>query len=1256
MNIEQQIYTSCPQGKGYDGISGFQVKARSSGLTDSMSRAILRYSNHYRVPRELRQLEYQYYQSGQELPPEFLDRFPVVQTYHHVEGEFYGLTRIVYRGKDYSGRPGNFYAHTLVFEAEALSSFNYNPIMLSCSGVFETSLDNGSTVLEPLTDLERYVFKTSSQSQDQMVNICRESYKTSYAALLPAFVQQLHLERPIILCFKEYVEATDYIEALLMLLPSETRSRTTFTTYEPDPYTLIKRAGGEGASNNLHIITTPEQETGGSFEFRPHEFTQFLIWNFASEKYSEFPESSPYAQTVIKLCSENRINELNDFQHLLTRLGAGRLPDTWNALIFVRGLENRLQSADALQLVPIVLEAVAGVARTEPQVNLALDIIWPILHAIALGRTEEFFSSARQTVAQLLERLPADSLHRPQARKNLIGLTGQVLVAGNVSRTLTFTELDKTSPSSFLLEVVDRLSQNGWPEISAQTGESDFSRTLQTLQTLAQEPHMREWVGQTLWQRIRSLTERPVPENYLSRCMHALIPLIQQLPPASDLRQKVTAESQTFIQSLLSKGCPACASSMLQLSGENLKRVMPQIYNALVAEGWPANVRIRRPSAPEDQQALMEVLEVAIETLLADPLIFERILPAFHAAELYSFADRLWLRFKDALIRKTSSSQDPSAVINFIAILRKILLPYNCPQEVFELLLLRAKLTPPSTVDGWIAAETELMQQALRCPEPESRIAQAIESLQKRRLEPADLATILVTLSRSSEIPYHGSDVITSEAHNALGKLVRHQLHPSIGYQPDWQGIEQTFQAAHSLKIADRLWQQVGEKLFAAIRKQTENEQVFSLVEALIRILNQYGNPDDLFSLLLWQTDVKVPETLDDWKKRIHTLTQFGLSGNAPDDTMHELFKRIAKLSNPQDQAILLAVIFQGTQGHPSVQNIVFQKYCACIKNPKIGWEMRAALAQEEHHAGTLLVHDFLEHLVLWPEDSSIRLRAWKEHIFSPYPKTVASVSRTLARQLQKQDISKELQVSIAFLEVLDEQFVVQCRPLIVALLVKAPLKMLVTLWKPWFSKVDLSREGLPQATARAALLGLINHIQMTQADRTLDAQKTIEYVQHWQTLRPNLDQEAQEWAVEQMLNLLSRVDLSSTKEFWEIAQNSLREYDRHDRQAAVSYVKQQFDDDPVGLVLQLLVLGQVGMQNIDSPDAEKLAEIVAETTKQLPDAQWDRFWQLLASKTEQSTPPATETYQRFRKMTAPTSRLGRVGSRLIKRFLGRKK
>jgi len=94
--VEQLHYTSCR--RGVSGASGFQVRTVSPGLPQHLFSEIVAHSG-YQRPRE-----------------EDPARLPVAFRGYGLSNGQLAVTASRYAGKDYSGRHGNFFAHTLVFQ------------------------------------------------------------------------------------------------------------------------------------------------------------------------------------------------------------------------------------------------------------------------------------------------------------------------------------------------------------------------------------------------------------------------------------------------------------------------------------------------------------------------------------------------------------------------------------------------------------------------------------------------------------------------------------------------------------------------------------------------------------------------------------------------------------------------------------------------------------------------------------------------------------------------------------------------------------------------------------------------------------------------------------------------------------------------------------------------------------------------------------------------------------------------------------
>jgi hypothetical protein len=107
----QLHYTSCRRGQS--GSAGFQTRTLSPGIRSDEQREIER-RGVYRPPRDARP------EPNEE---EMARDFPHALRSYVLESGRRALTRSLYTGRDYSGRWGNFFAHTLVLEDGELPAY-----------------------------------------------------------------------------------------------------------------------------------------------------------------------------------------------------------------------------------------------------------------------------------------------------------------------------------------------------------------------------------------------------------------------------------------------------------------------------------------------------------------------------------------------------------------------------------------------------------------------------------------------------------------------------------------------------------------------------------------------------------------------------------------------------------------------------------------------------------------------------------------------------------------------------------------------------------------------------------------------------------------------------------------------------------------------------------------------------------------------------------------------------------------------------
>jgi hypothetical protein len=104
MKALQLHYTSCRRGRS--GSAGFQTRAATPGIRPEEQREIER-RGLYRPPRDA---------APEPSADEIARDFPRALRFYTLESGRRALTLSVYSGRDYSGRWGNFFAHTLVLE------------------------------------------------------------------------------------------------------------------------------------------------------------------------------------------------------------------------------------------------------------------------------------------------------------------------------------------------------------------------------------------------------------------------------------------------------------------------------------------------------------------------------------------------------------------------------------------------------------------------------------------------------------------------------------------------------------------------------------------------------------------------------------------------------------------------------------------------------------------------------------------------------------------------------------------------------------------------------------------------------------------------------------------------------------------------------------------------------------------------------------------------------------------------------------
>lgn len=227
MTFQQLHYTSCPDGPA--GFSGFQFSA----ATPDIAQAVL---------REVEELTV--YQ-----PPSWLlaspqldqpDAYPVM--FLHAASAVTGAAitaQVVFAGKDYSGRPGNYFAHALVTSTPGADFGPVRPAELWGSELWQRSQASG-TELPALTGPPPRGFIDPPGAQ---AFLDAHALDGILGELLTAVAQAMAGAPPVLLVTLDAPESAWCIAALSYLLGEQLAQQLTFTTYSHRP-----------ESARLHVI------------------------------------------------------------------------------------------------------------------------------------------------------------------------------------------------------------------------------------------------------------------------------------------------------------------------------------------------------------------------------------------------------------------------------------------------------------------------------------------------------------------------------------------------------------------------------------------------------------------------------------------------------------------------------------------------------------------------------------------------------------------------------------------------------------------------------------------------------------------------------------------------------------------------------------------------------------------------------------------------------------------------------------------
>lgn len=1157
-------------------------------------------------------------------------------TYHAINNDLYGLTRIHYLGRDFTGRSGNFYARTLIFHPEDLQPVAFNPLLLARSGIFDQTPPEDQTILDPLE-----TFPTCSSDPEWIKRVSQKDYTESYSALLSAIVHQEQVRKPVILLFKNLQESAAYLEALLMLLPPETRCRTTFTTYEPDPTLLLQR-GGQDQMENLYLITTVAPESGGSFQVRPSELTQYLVWDFGNNIRSKFPERSIFSQEMLEFCNQTQPEKVKGLHTFLTNLGAGQSPETWDTLVKLYKSSPQLESSDLCITLSASLDALLIIAQRPGQFEASVHAVWPLLKGI-LQDQNDLTALTIEKFCQILQRLPDSTTTLSNIRQNLIPIIAQKVSEGNIQWAQYLAEKLAGESAQTFQVVTEHLAKEGWPNL-VNIPDKAFRSTLDVLKSLANSTGFAEWVTEQLWLQTKQLAEKPqMGWERFAQVVKALIELTRTVSRGTKTASQIQGEVLGFIKMFLRRGYAAHARLLLELIDIDRKVIVTRVYQELIQDGWPKDLPRMESIHPTDQQALLEILLSAFEMIVApanEKTEVELLLPAYQAAYLFGILNPYWQRTQEVLLKKLNDIGNLPNAFSFIEKIASLLQENKNNEDAYQLWYWYTQKTPPTLPADWSKRQMLLVKIAYVTRNSQANTVQALELMTNLSL--ADWLSVVQSIKQG--LPRAATLAMDEMAIRKLTRIAEtHFVSPT---HPDLDGLMQIIQSAHSVYIADKLWLVLkGKGILGALRQSNDsrNEQ---WTRAVIDILTQYNLAQDVFDLLYSLASASPIKDLQDGKDRLNQLYPWAIR-TGQKACLENLVRLIGAPLENKEQILLLASLLQQDGKASALSSIILERYQAILKSLPSSeqiWELRAALSQDEQVPAVFLVKDFLSDLLPWSKDGKTRLQAWHDRVLAKSPVVSTVLNQTLAQQLPG-----NLELSMEHFKSLGKDAPIQGRELFGALINSASMEKAVSLWQFVQQQKDWESTGLPRLGPRGKLLEWLERITSSVQAGNLNATSAFPLLEDWQKLRRTLDRDAEHWATEHLCILLSVPDLLKGEEWNTIISRSLQKYEKQGLQKASEYCTKETQEDPVKYFLLLLVMGQEGIKRIDDPNGIAFAEIVDQLLAPLSPPQRYLFWKRLEGMTAFSDSMFSHNLQRFRQFNSLTAKLGRWIGRIIR-------
>ncbi len=422
MAVLQHYYTSFVNKE--TGSAGFQVKAMSPGISPDTQSMISRLIA-YRIPPTLNEYA--------------IETHPIALRYYYKDPHESILLCSQSNGNDENGRPGNFFAHTLVLEPDIFTTVP--PVLYWRSPMWQTKDPGNRTQLAPLRSFDEDSWLDIEKVWEFLAQGPR---RKQFYKLMSEVVHSNTTQRRIVI-----IDSADnvalWIAAVSCMLPPAYRPLLSFATYHHDPYQAQFMVTG----------TTSDS----SFRATPEEYMSFFILNTESGLMSE-AKDSPYA----RMAAEATRADLYEQQLLpLFAMSMRRFPlpariDEQLDLVarYLTLLQSPRQgslTAAELQAIKLALTGFEQLSTyDEDDVEDLRRLARMLSAAFRDQRNDEDFVTEYRRVVQLQKR---HKIATEEYLLNELRDVTELLMGGKVSITSSIEELKQAHGEKLFVEVVN---------------------------------------------------------------------------------------------------------------------------------------------------------------------------------------------------------------------------------------------------------------------------------------------------------------------------------------------------------------------------------------------------------------------------------------------------------------------------------------------------------------------------------------------------------------------------------------------------------------------------------------------------------------------------------------------------------------------------------------------------------------------------------------------------------------------------------